>query len=122
MSKGTDDRHLLRSPAEGEAGSRPLSVPTGMERLRLEERILSRGESLRTAPSPASEGFIYVLAGAGVGTDPATGADPQVLGTGDFVGIAPGESVGLNNPHDAPLKVLIGFSGPDPSAAVQQQQ
>lgn len=108
------ERHLLRA-GEGSA-SRRLGAPTGLARIALEERTLGTGERAGVAGPATAEGFLYVLAGAG---RVSIGNASEDLGTGDFLGLSPGEALVLENPCETPLTVLIGFSeggpgGPSP--------
>lgn len=109
MSTSDPARHLLRAAG---GAVRPLGVPTGLARLGLEERALPAGGRVSIAGPPAAEGFLYALAGSGQVT---SGGEQEGITAGDFLGIAPGEVLVLENVHDQPLRILVGFSegGPD---------
>ena len=100
MSTG-DERHI--SFAADRPGPRQLDRLTGLERIRIREIHLSRGDADVVRHAGAREdAFVYVLSGRGV---LKSGPERADCGAGDFVAVT-------DAPPDVPL--VLENTGPEP--------
>ena len=102
----TEQPHLVRPAAEGRT-SRDLSTPAGMARVGVEELRLPAGRRATISGAPRAEGFVYVLDGQG---SAACAGVEQAMESGDCLGLAPGETLSVRNPHTKPLVLFVAFS------------